>query len=174
MLDHLSQPLAFSYQHYAIGAAIILLVSTCAYATVTPRQPPKFSAPQLYDETGPIDLIALDKAIREGFKNYKGKYFTLKEAHGETVILPTQFMDELKALPDTTLNLDDEIDERFLSKYSLFTTTSVGGRISTVVNSVKNELTKTLGNLMGDIHEEVLYSFQELFPPCDDWTELEI
>lgn len=33
------------------------------------------------------------------------------EAHGETVILPTQFMEELKALPDTILNLDDEIDE---------------------------------------------------------------
>lgn len=42
---------------------------------------------------------------------YKGQYFTLKEAHGETVILPTQFMDELKALPDNMLNLDDEIDE---------------------------------------------------------------
>ena len=31
--------------------------------------------------------------------------------HGETVILPTKFMEELKALPDYLLNLDDEIDE---------------------------------------------------------------
>ena len=35
----------------------------------------------------------------------------MKEAHGETVVLPTHFMEELKALPDTVLNLDDEIDE---------------------------------------------------------------
>ena len=35
----------------------------------------------------------------------------MKEAHGETVILPTKFMEELKALPDNMLNLDDEIDE---------------------------------------------------------------
>jgi hypothetical protein len=35
----------------------------------------------------------------------------LKEVHGETVILPTQFIEELKALPDNMLNLDDEIDE---------------------------------------------------------------
>ncbi|KAH7113724.1 cytochrome P450 [Dendryphion nanum] len=174
MLDHFSQVLAPSYQFYALGAAIALFACASAYALVAPRQPPKFPAPQLYDETGPIDLIALDKTIKEGFQNYKGKYFTLKESHGETVILPTQFMEELKALPDNMLNLDDEIDERFLSEYSLFTTTSVGGRISTVVNSVKNELTKTLGNLMGDIHEEVVYSFQELFPPCDDWTEVDI
>lgn len=31
--------------------------------------------------------------------------------HGETIILPTKFMEELKALPDRILNLDDEIDE---------------------------------------------------------------
>ncbi|KAI0870725.1 cytochrome P450 [Hypoxylon argillaceum] len=172
MLDHLLQALAPGYRYYALGAAIALFACAFVYALVAPRQPPKFPAPQLYDETG--DFIPLDKTIKEGYLNYKGQYFTLKEAHGETVILPTQFMDELKALPDNMLNLDDEIDERFLSEYSLFTTTSVGGRISTVTNSVKNELTKTLGNLMGDIHEEVMYSFQELFPACDDWTELDI
>jgi hypothetical protein len=33
------------------------------------------------------------------------------EAHGETVILPTQFMEELKALPDNMLNLDAEVHE---------------------------------------------------------------
>lgn len=42
---------------------------------------------------------------------YKGIFFTLGESHGETVILPTKFMEELKDRPDYMLNLDDEIDE---------------------------------------------------------------
>ncbi|KAL9630381.1 MAG: hypothetical protein Q9164_006444 [Protoblastenia rupestris] len=83
-------------------------------------------------------------------------------------------MEELKALPDYLLNLDDEIDERFLSKYSLMTTTSVGGDIGTVVASVKNELTRSLGILMEDIYDEVLYGFEKEMPPCADWTEVDI
>lgn len=82
-------------------------------------------------------------------------------------------MDELKALPDHLLNLDDEIDEvrlriskirfldkafdsnpvwaqRFISKHSLMTTTSVGGKIGTVVSSVKNDLTRSLGMQIED------------------------
>lgn len=69
MLDHLSRVLTLSYQYHALGTAIALFACACAYALVAPRQPPKFPAPQLYDETGPIDLIALDKTIREGFQN---------------------------------------------------------------------------------------------------------
>lgn len=127
MLSQIFQIIPPGYQYYALGAAIAIFAWASAYALVAPRPPPKFPAPQLYDETGPIDYVALDKTIREGFQNvsimccearaalilpqYKGKFFTLKEAHGETVILPTQFMEELKALPDDMLNLDDEIDE---------------------------------------------------------------
>ena len=44
-------------------------------------------------------------------QQYRGRFFKLGEAHGECVILPTSFMEELKALPDDVLNLDDEIDE---------------------------------------------------------------
>ncbi|KFA76890.1 hypothetical protein S40288_09302 [Stachybotrys chartarum IBT 40288] len=174
MLYDLSQVLAPSYQFYALGAAIALFAGASAYALIAPRRRPKFHAPRLYDETGPIDFTALDKTIKEGFRNYKGKYFTVKEAHGETLVLPTQFMEELKALPDNMLNQVDDVDERFLSKYSLLTTTSVGGRVSVVTHSINNELTKSLGNLMGDIQEEVVHCVQELFPPCDDWTELDI
>lgn len=71
MLDYLSHLLAPSDQYYALGAAIALLACASAYARVTSRQPPKFPAPQLYDETGPIDLIALDKVIKEGFQNVR-------------------------------------------------------------------------------------------------------
>lgn len=69
MMDHLSWVLALRPQYHALGAAIALFACACAYALVAPRQPPKFPAPQLYDETGPIDLIALDKTIKEGFQN---------------------------------------------------------------------------------------------------------
>lgn len=69
MLDHLSQVLPPNFQYYALGAAIAFIACASAYALTAPRQPPKFPAPQLYDETGPIDLIALDKTIKEGFQN---------------------------------------------------------------------------------------------------------
>lgn len=69
MLEQLSQVAAPGYPYYALGAAIALFVCASVYALAAPRQPPKFPAPQLYDETGPIDLVALDKTIKEGFQN---------------------------------------------------------------------------------------------------------
>lgn len=72
MLDqvlHVFAPPLGGYQYYALGAAIALVACFSAYALLTGREPPKFPAPQLYDETGPIDLVALDKTIKEGFQN---------------------------------------------------------------------------------------------------------
>ncbi|KAG6999660.1 cytochrome P450 [Physcia stellaris] len=69
-------------------------------------------------------------------RNFRGRSFKLGEAHGECVILPTSFMEELKALPDDLLNLDDEIDEEEgLEQWS----------------PVKNELTRSLDSTEVDI-----------------------
>lgn len=79
MLDHLLQALAPGYRYYALGAAIALFACAFVYALVAPRQPPKFPAPQLYDETG--DFIPLDKTIKEGYLNVNGEPIFSRELY---------------------------------------------------------------------------------------------
>jgi hypothetical protein len=62
----------------------------------------------------------------------------------------------------------------FLSEYTLLSSRSLGGDSHTVINSVKNDLTRSLGTLMADIYDEMLYAFETEMPPCEDWTEVDI
>ncbi|KAL8826323.1 MAG: hypothetical protein Q9191_003874 [Dirinaria sp. TL-2023a] len=96
--------------------AILLLNSLFAglylvFGKVRKHREPIFDAPKLYEERGAKDLAKLHSIVKTEFQKYRGTFFKLGEAHGECVILPTEFMEELKALPDHMLNLDDEIDE---------------------------------------------------------------
>ena len=123
------------------GIVVSLMASILASFYLTFRRwiatrPPIFDAPKLYEERGAKDLKSLHSIVKHEFQKvckpslqdtnctnksqYRGTIFKLGESHGETVILPTRFMDELKALPDHLLNLDDEIDEVSLSNFSSY------------------------------------------------------
>lgn len=70
-----------------------------------------FHAPVLYNERTSKDITKLHAMSKEEFRKHKDEPFILKELHGDTIILPTKYIEEIKALPNDVLSFSEETEE---------------------------------------------------------------
>ncbi|KAH7381517.1 cytochrome P450 [Pyrenochaeta sp. MPI-SDFR-AT-0127] len=104
------------------------------------------------------------KALYDGYFKHKDTLFTIPTAHHPMTIVPAQFLDEIKALPENILSFQKQVTARFLGKY-----TGLGVN-DTLVHSVKVDLTKNIPRIMAELQDEVGYAIGEHIGECKDWT----
>ncbi|KAI1289087.1 cytochrome P450 [Xylaria venustula] len=108
--------------------------------------------------------------IREGYTHTGGKEpFYVPSKLGPRLIIPTHYMEELKSAPMDKVDFVGTVHEVFEFDY-----TGVVHRSRTVPNTLISHLTPNLPNIMPEIQDELKVAINDEFPPCDDWTEVEI
>ncbi|KAF2871561.1 cytochrome P450 [Massariosphaeria phaeospora] len=103
-------------------------------------------------------------ALYKGYFKHPNTLFTIPTAHHPMTLVPTQFLDEIKALPESILSFQKQVTARFLGKY-----TGLGVN-DTLVHSVKVDLTKNIPKIMGELQDEVGYAIGKHVGECEDWT----
>ncbi|KAF2260298.1 cytochrome P450 monooxygenase [Lojkania enalia] len=104
------------------------------------------------------------KALYDGYFKHKDTLFTIPTEHHAMTMVPTRFLDEIKAQPENILSFQKQVTERFLGKY-----TGLGVN-DTLVQSVKVDLTKNIPRILGELQDEVGYAVAKHVGPCNDWT----
>ncbi|KAI4119708.1 MAG: hypothetical protein LQ345_000379 [Seirophora villosa] len=158
----------------ALIAVIFLLVTSSAYQSYSKRQR---LAPG-------IPIVGLDKngsvkaarkrfipdargLLREGYEMAKGGLFYVPSPLGERLMLHPKYIEELKSAPIDKVDFVATFQEMFEGKY-----TTMGSRSTLHPRVVKAQVNQHLGDLMPAIEEEILDSFADVWPECDDWTEV--
>lgn len=108
--------------------------------------------------------------IVDGYRKTEGKdpYYVPSEL-GVRMVIPARFMEELKSAPMNKVDFVGIVQEMFEGKH-----TGVGTRSRMVPGTLNSHLTPRLGSIMPEVQDEVRVAIGDEFPPCDDWTELDI
>ncbi|KAL5041783.1 hypothetical protein BDW71DRAFT_217425 [Aspergillus fruticulosus] len=105
--------------------------------------------------------------LQEGYKKTNGGLYYVPSKLGERLMLPTRYLEELKSAPVNEVDFVATFIEMFEGKY-----TTMGSRSTLHPRVVRGQLNKNLWTVMEDVQEEIKAAFEEAFPPCDDWTEV--
>jgi cytochrome P450 len=90
--------------------------------------------------------------MEEGTRRYPDQPFVLPLLD-RTVILPHRVINEVKSLPESQVSINANNYRRFLGKYTL-----MGTKSDEFVAAIKQDLTRQVGNLMGELTEETEYA----------------
>ncbi|KAH8599968.1 putative cytochrome P450 [Bisporella sp. PMI_857] len=105
------------------------------------------------------------------YQKNKEHVYQVEHPHKDVVILPAKYVDEIKAMPDNVVNFLEDINDRFLGEYTKMLAPG-GIHDETLTYTIKNDLTKNIGNIMGELQEEIAYAFSENIGECKNWTEI--
>lgn len=114
------------------------------------------------------------RVVTQGYNKYikQGRPFSMYNSANPDrplLFLPIKYLDELKSADRKNLSLPRALDQRAgLDK--------IGGFLLTgeVVSVVKLAMTRALGQLTPQVNENCAAAYQELMPPCPDWTEVNL
>jgi len=81
-----------------------------------------------------------------------------------------KYLSEIKSLPESTLSFHGAFYNRFQGKYIGISS----DQNSTLVQSVKVDLTRNISNVLSLLQEEMKYAAQDAIGPCEDWTPIPI
>ncbi|KAI9933238.1 hypothetical protein MW887_007711 [Aspergillus wentii] len=149
-------PLLFLYCLLPSGE-IALDVPTVKYS----RFLPKFANRLLY-------YLVAPSLIKYGYGKYKNQPFRLLKADGDLIVLPIEYVDELRNLPPSKLSSLDAQYENVLGEY-----TNVLIESALPPDTAQRRLTPALGRITPRILDELKYSFETDFPECkDNWVSV--
>ncbi|KAF2086784.1 cytochrome P450 [Saccharata proteae CBS 121410] len=113
------------------------------------------------------DVTAL---LAEGYHKFKNGIYRLATTEGESLVLSSKYLDELKNAPDDVVNFNAAILTLMAGKYS-----HLGDKdVPLAKHVIKSDLTPALPRLQPIISEEVNIAFERRMPPCNDWTPIVI
>ncbi|KAF2798515.1 cytochrome P450 monooxygenase-like protein [Melanomma pulvis-pyrius CBS 109.77] len=102
----------------------------------------------------------------EGYEKFKDRIYRMATSDGmDSIVVPPQFLPELRKLPDTVLSFPKAVDETLETKYTKVITDN-----PMIPHTVKADLTPALVRLNPLICAEVDEAMREEMPPCEDWT----
>jgi hypothetical protein len=85
------------------------------------------------------------------------------------LIVPTSMLDELKSFPVKAISFRQEMYDRYLGKYTAVASNSDG-----MVDSVKNNLTRGLSQILPHLKEEAEYAVQDSLGDTASWERVNI
>lgn len=83
------------------------------------------------------------------------------------LILPSQYLDEIKSLPEDQLSFKKEMYMRVAGKYS-----SLGLGSPAFYESIRKDLTRNTGSVLEELQKEAEFAIPYKLGPCNEWTEL--
>lgn len=106
----------------------------------------------------------------DGYSKFKKGIFRITTTRPSNVIVvDPRFLSELKDLPENVVSFSASSNEMMHAKY-----TNLRSDRPIIPHVVKNDLTPALNRLNPIIAEEVDQCYQEEFPPCKDFTPVNI
>ncbi|KAJ6092289.1 hypothetical protein N7467_004258 [Penicillium canescens] len=108
----------------------------------------KLDAPLLTDESGDFQKI-----MKQGYALFRDGLFKIPTSNKPMVIVPTHLLDDLKTYPEETISFRREMYDRFLGKY-----TAVASNSEAMVQAVKSDLTRGLGNVLPTLQQATIYA----------------
>ncbi|PVH96446.1 putative cytochrome P450 [Periconia macrospinosa] len=176
MLDDLN---TYAVQHQTLSALVVgAVVLMVAYFLALPREhvSPILANVPLVDisevKKGQVELGGLQDALSMNCEKYRGQLWQLKTRHGTVVVLPERFISELCYLPEEFVSLEAKNTDRFFTRYTRLTPTSIGHDPAHLLHCVKHDLTRNIGSMMKEIFEETEYAFNSSLGECNDWKEI--
>ncbi|KAK3689090.1 cytochrome P450 [Podospora appendiculata] len=110
-----------------------------------------------------------EQLYREGYAKFKHTVYRVTTVEGSRVVIPTKYLEELRHLPDSTINNIKSLFQIFEGKY-----TGLNENAPLINHVVRTDLTRALARLSPRLCEEVDRCIKAELPPCDDWTPVVI
>ncbi|KAI0407964.1 cytochrome P450 monooxygenase [Xylaria palmicola] len=105
----------------------------------------------------------------EGYREAKGGLFYVPTPLGERLMIPPEFIEDLKAAPVEKVDFIAHFLEMFEGKYI-----DIGTRSTLHPRTLKTQLNQNLSQVMDLVQLEIRDAFKETWPECDDWTEVPV
>ncbi|KAI1175879.1 cytochrome P450 [Nemania sp. FL0916] len=161
---------------------ILWTVATLAIAVVVRnvittyfRQSKAFEVPTVGEGTEDINALKrryvheADSLLREGYEKFKNNIFQVVTPDGLRVFLPRKFAHDLKPFKRHEASGMKALADRHIGHY-----TTIDHESDIMLGAIKIDLNRNLGNFVGDVQHEVAHCFETQFPPCDDWTPIDL
>ncbi|KAI8955479.1 cytochrome P450 [Xylaria longipes] len=110
-----------------------------------------------------------DVLLREGYEKFKNGIFQVATPDGPRVFLPRKLAHDLKPFNRHEASGMKALADRHIGHY-----TTIDHESDVMLGAIKIDLNRNLGNFVGDVEQEVAHCFETQFPPCDDWTPLDL
>ncbi|KAG8162657.1 hypothetical protein KVR01_007135 [Diaporthe batatas] len=107
--------------------------------------------------------------LEEGYRKSDGGFYYVPSPLGERLMIPVKYLEELKTAPVEEVDFVATFIEMFEGKY-----TTMGSRSTLHPRVVKAQLNHHLADVMPGVQQEIVDSFAEQFPPCEDWTPVPV
>ncbi|KAI0477527.1 putative cytochrome P450 [Xylariaceae sp. FL0804] len=95
--------------------------------------------------------------------------FQVLTPDGPRIFLPRKYAHELKGYRRHEASGMQALADRHLGHY-----TTISHESDIMLGAIKIDLNRNLGTFVGDVEDEVAYCFETQFPPCDDWTRINL
>ncbi|KAJ0120940.1 cytochrome P450 [Diaporthe amygdali] len=107
--------------------------------------------------------------LEEGYRKSVDGFFYVPSPLGERLMIPVKYLEELKTAPIDEVDFVATFIEMFEGKY-----TTMGSRSTLHPRVVKAQLNHHLADVMPGVQQEIVDSFADLFPVCEDWTPVPV
>ncbi|KAH8760542.1 cytochrome P450 [Diaporthe sp. PMI_573] len=107
--------------------------------------------------------------LEEGYRKSDGGFFYVPSPLGERLMIPVKYLEELKTAPVEEVDFVGTFIEMFEGKY-----TTMGSRSTLHPRVVKAQLNHHLADVMPGVQQEIVDSFADLFPACEEWTPVPV
>ncbi|KAI0894638.1 putative cytochrome P450 [Annulohypoxylon nitens] len=155
-----------------LTAATIFIV---AFISKWLRKPRSFNVPVVGAEAGDVNALKsryvqeADALLREGYEKFKDAIFQVITPDGPRVFLPRKYAKDLKDFSRHEASGMKALADRHIGHY-----TTIDHESDIMLGAIKIDLNRNLGNFVGDVEQEVAFCFETQFPPCDDWTPIDL
>ncbi|KAI0163957.1 cytochrome P450 [Xylariaceae sp. FL1272] len=165
---------AFASSSWAWAATVTALLVAAALTKYFTK-PKSFNVPLVGAEKGDFNTLKgryvqeADVLLREGYEKFKDSIFQVATPDGPRLFLPRRFAHDLKPFNRHQASGMKALADRHIGHY-----TTIDHESDIMLGAIKMDLNRNLGNFVGDVQEEVAHVFNTDFPPCDDWTAIDV
>ncbi|GAP88426.2 putative cytochrome P450 [Rosellinia necatrix] len=139
------------------------------------RRSKTFAVPTVGADTDDINTLKrryiqeADVLLREGYEKFKNTIFQVITPDGPRVFLPRECANDLKPYSRHEASGMKALADRHIGHY-----TTIDHESDIMLGAIKIDLNRNLGNFVEDVESEIAHCFETQFPPCDDWTPLDL
>ncbi|PHH91714.1 hypothetical protein CDD83_10562 [Cordyceps sp. RAO-2017] len=112
-------------------------------------------------------IFSAESLVKDSYRKFQDKVYQISGTEGIQLVLPSNYVSELKTLPEDVLSAKEAIADALQSKYTKF---SPGHNADLLTLLLRTRLTQNLVKLAPQLKEELEYIVSTEFPACDDWT----
>ncbi|POR33451.1 Ent-kaurene oxidase [Tolypocladium paradoxum] len=147
--------------YLAISAALVV-----AWLIQAKKQRSTLPVP-LYKAPKAKWIFCAETLVKDSYRKFQDKVYQIRGTEGPQLVLPSNYVGELKTLPEDVLSAKEAIADALQSKYTKF---SPGRNAELLTLLLRTRLTQNLVKLAPQLKEELEHIVATEFPACDDWT----